>query len=325
MNTIIDIIMKEARVDKWSLLQEQQLENTVNQIFAKFKNKLIDKQPDDKYFLNHSYKDYVKEIKAPYFENAKIFNNYIIKNLKNIDFKNEKLILAWLIEQIFKETIDKDKIEEDKDTITQAIQLYFDNKGKIAKNIYTSNYSDLKSWIQEYLPKGEESKHQEFLSKPVAEGNGYKIYKITTVGQCVKIGKGTSWCIQGKKWATSYLKNGPLWLITKNDKRFALLQPVSGSYMDVNDNSLSPEVMFEIIDAWPDLKGLLLENSDKFPLQYFKYTKDVPEEAFALFLVRYHRLNYQAIYELDQCYLQPFQQNHVSLLVVISLNLHISL
>jgi hypothetical protein len=42
------------------------------------------------------------------------------------------------------------------------------------------------------ISSGDDSATPEFLSKPVAQGNGFKIYKVTDVDQCIKISKGTS-------------------------------------------------------------------------------------------------------------------------------------
>jgi hypothetical protein len=273
---ILNFVLREAHIEKWALLQQQQLDNMVHQVFAKYKEKLINKKPDDTYFLHHSYTDYVKELKKPYFEYAKKFNEHVVKKL-TIDFKNEKLLLIWLLEQVVTNQIKAVSIDEDVDVIKNNLHLYFENKGKIHKNIFDSTYNDLKKWVVPYQPKGEESKHKKFLSKPYIEGKEYKIYKITKVDECVKISKGTSWCTQGIANAESYLKKGPLWLVTKNDKRFALISFESGSYMDVNDQRLKPEVVFEIFDIWPEAEKKLIENL-KGNSYSIKFLRNLSEE-----------------------------------------------
>lgn len=260
---ILDFVIKEAHIERWALLQQQQIDNMVSQVFAKHKEQLVDKKPKDKYFLNHSYTDYLKKLKERYFVYAREFNNHVVKKL-TIDFKNEKLLLAWLLEQVAIKQIKPIMILEDMDVIKDNLKLYFENKGDIKKNIFSSNYEELKTWVQSYRKGGEEAEHQEFLSKPIAEGKEYKIYKITDKSQCIKIGKGTSWCIQEEHWAESYLKKGPLWLVIKNEKRFALLQFESGSFMDVNDSRLRPEIAKEILSVWPESERMLLESIKKY-------------------------------------------------------------
>jgi len=240
INKIIELILKEARIDKFALLQEQQINNMVSQFLAK--NKIKEKS---RFF----------EDKENYLKYAKEFNE-IIKKVK-VDFKNEKLLLIWLLQQVHKDHIFSDKIEEDSKNIEETLNLYFKNKHEIGKDLYKSNYSDVKTWVKCYKDGQEEAKHQEFLSKPVAEGKSYKIYKVTEIDQCIKIGKGTSWCIQGEKWAKHYLEKGPLYLITKNDKRFALIQFASLSFMDVNDNKLSDDVVKNIFEVWPESQKIL--------------------------------------------------------------------
>lgn len=252
VNKIIEMVLKEARIDKLALLQEQQINNMLGQFFAK--NKIE------------------KNERSAYLECAKQLNE-IIKKLK-VDFKNEKLLLLWLLEQVRSSLIPANQIKEDSAVITDNLDLYFKNRGEIKKNIYDSTYSDVKMWIKPFKKGGEEAEHKEFLSKPVAEGKGYKIYKVTSKDECIKIGKGTSWCIQGEKWALNYLAKGPLWLVTKNDKRFALIQFESGSFMDVDDKRLKQEVGAEIMSIWPEAMKLLLEPEIIKNIQYIQLNEE---------------------------------------------------
>src|SRR5271157_1432808 len=253
MNTerIIDLVIKEAHIERWALLQQQQIVNMVNQFAAK--NKVVDKEPYFKYAIKL---------------------NEIIKKL-SVDFKTEKLLLIWLLEQVLNKNITK--IEEDSQVIEENLNLYFKNRGEIKKNIFNLSYKDIKEAVQPFKKGGEEAEHQEFLSKPVAEGAGYKIYKITDKSQCLRIGKGTSWCIQGDEWATKYLKKGSLYLVTKNDKRFALLQFESVQFMDVHDVELKPKVAMEIFEVWPESEKLL-EKAVKRHGRAIKYIKNPSEQ-----------------------------------------------
>src|SRR5271157_4031374 len=126
MNTerIIDLVIKEAHIERWALLQQQQIVNMVNQFVAK--NKVVDKEPYFKYAIKL---------------------NEIIKKL-SVDFKTEKLLLIWLLEQVLNKTISK--IEEDAQVIEENLSLYFKNRGEIKKNIYNLSYKDIKKAVQPF-------------------------------------------------------------------------------------------------------------------------------------------------------------------------------
>jgi hypothetical protein len=238
---IIDYILKEARIDKWSVLQEQQISNMLGQFFAKNKSKV----PEEN----------LQETKKLYFEYAKEFNE-IIKKTK-VDFKNEKLLLLWLLEQVLDKHIEANKIKEDSAVIEQNLNLYFKNKGEIKKDIYKETYTSLKILVLPFKQGGEGANYKEFLSKPVAQGKEYKIYKVTDIDTCVKIGKGTSWCIQGEDYARQYLEDGPLYLVTKNNHRFALLSFESFQFKDVNDVELKTDVVKDILSISSESKKIL--------------------------------------------------------------------
>ena len=94
--------------------------------------------------------------------------------------------------------------------------LYYKNKKEIKQNLESISYSSLKQITSKYKDKKDPRKeYKELISKPDFTTGPYKIYKVTTIDQCLKVGKGTSWCIQGKQWAKKYLSKGPLWLVMK--------------------------------------------------------------------------------------------------------------
>jgi hypothetical protein len=259
---IIDLVLKEARVDKAALLQEQQINNMVNQFIAKHKMEFF--QPD------------LPKIRKKYLKKADELNKLLIKKL-TIDFKTEKQLLIWLLEQIKNLNISYSRLTEDAEVIINNLKLYFENKSKINKNFLDYDYSALKIWVKPFKKGGEEAEYQEFLSKPIFEGKGYKIYKVTSVDQCIKIGKGTSWCIQGEEWAQKYLNKGPLYLVTKKDKRFALLSFESEQFMDIDDLELDRDTVREIFDIWPEAEKLL-QNAKYFKPEVVKYLSNPSEE-----------------------------------------------
>jgi hypothetical protein len=152
-------------------------------------------------------------------------------------------------------------------------------------------YSDLKKLVQQFKESDFE-KHQEFLSKPIVQGKEYKIYKVTDIDTCIKIGQGTSWCIQGEETAKHYLSKGPLYLVTKNNHRFALLSFESSQFMDVNDNELIVEVVKDIFSIWPETEQLLDVTKDGLLLEYIDNQTEkvcidaVKEDPYALQFVK---------------------------------------
>jgi hypothetical protein len=210
------------------MLTKQQVQNMTNQFLSttKLKNMLLKEEKELWYF----YAQKLYEM----FENLKL------------EVKIEKRLLIWLLHQ--KQSY-RFLIREDKDVIRKNLEIYFKNRHIIHKDIYKYAYEDLKDWVQEF--KEQNADFQNFLKDPIAKNKEYKIYEITDVQLCIKIGQGTSWCIQGEEWATKYLDKGPLYLIIRNNHRFALLSFEYGQFMDIKDNSLSEHIMHEIFDVYP--------------------------------------------------------------------------
>jgi len=240
---IIDSMLKQSFVHRWAILNEQKINNIVNQFVVTNEVK-IKIRPEE-----------LRKTKEEYIEYANLLNDNVIKKLNNVDFKNEKQLVIWLLHQIFKGIINKNRLYEDLDIIRETIQLYFNNikevRKTIDKNIYKIDYNELKRMINMYLVRED---YEKVVDRPIAEGNGYKAYRIKNIDQCLIIGKGTSWCIKGEKMAQRYLKEGPLHLITKNGEKFALIQFASSDYMDINDIVLKHDVLIQLKESLPGLE-----------------------------------------------------------------------
>jgi hypothetical protein len=263
MHSIIDKILIEAKVNKWSILQDIQIENMVNQFASQNRAKIQTNADQD-----------FKKLKKPYFNYAKQFDTLIIKKL-NLQISEEKSLLIWLLQQILNKSIKPTRIKEDSEIIKDNLKLFFENRKEINKKLYDITYLNVKEEVSKFKQDTEFSKHKEFLSKPLFENNPYKFYKITDADTCVKISQNTSWCVQNKSTASTYLKNGPLYLVTKNNHRFALLSFESSQFMDVNDVKLKTEAVEDLIKAWPEIETKILNTNS---LNLLKYIKNLPEE-----------------------------------------------
>jgi hypothetical protein len=214
------------------MLQDYQIKNMVCQFVAQ--NKIDDKQK--------------------YLE----IGSKLSKLINELDIKEEKTCLIWLLKQVYSNQI-RD-IEEDFDFVKHDLVLYFENKGAINKELKNIEYSHLKQLVQPYREDGLEYNFLQFLSKPIAQGKQYKVYKIDDVNILMRVGKGTSWCIQGETFAKRYLEHGSLYLATKNEHRFALFDHEYRQIMNIDDRPLKDEVIKEIFSVWPESKKIIEEN-----------------------------------------------------------------
>jgi len=82
----------------------------------------------------------------------------------------------------------------------------------------------------------------------------FQIVRIDDVNQCVTLTKDSGWCVQQKHYASDYLSKGPLFLILRNGKRFALISFPTKQFMDVHDNPLKKKDLDWIDSHWPDFK-----------------------------------------------------------------------
>jgi len=249
INKIIDYIMKEAFVAKWAELYQNQLDNMVNQFAAKNKSKLQQNPNDD-----------FNEIKKPYFEYAKLLNDNVIKKIK-VDPKTEKLLIIWLLEQILNGTIEGERLHEDVQLIKDSLEKYFKNRDLIGRNIFTPGitYHNLLDMVEPYRIVSDD-KYEGLLDKPVAQGNGYKVYKVTTMDQCIPIGDKGGWCINKTDGANRYLKQGYLYFVTKNDKQFGLLHFPSGQFNYIQNRPMDKEDIIKIRDMWPESEKIAEKN-----------------------------------------------------------------
>lgn len=125
-------------------------------------------------------------------------------------------------------------------------------------------FADLGEVLKTYLSKNDVTSLRQLslrtlneykgIRKETSSGEvGFRVIKITDVETCVRLTADSGWCVKDDDYASDYLTHGPLFLIIRDGKRLALLQPASSSYMDVYDNPLKPADLFTILASVQDL------------------------------------------------------------------------
>jgi hypothetical protein len=117
------------------------------------------------------------------------------------------------------------------------------------------------------------------IKKEIDTGaKGWQVIEITDPETCVRLTDGSGWCVQEYDYARDYLNHGPLYLVLRNGKRFALIHFESDSYMDPYDNPLT-------LDQLKDIRGNLSEfwekNSSKFMEYYRRLLRNEASEKIA--------------------------------------------
>lgn len=252
---------------KLSFLNRERLRDFVGQFMAK-----LGLPPEQKQKVKEEYLK-VDEKTGEVSGYAVEFSNIVdaLHALPN-PIKTEKLLLLWLMDQTTKsgdQGIQKSLINTDQKIIKENLQLYFDHiKDLQDKNIFQHNYSDLKEWLGIFRAK--DKTVDDILGKPYHQSGGYKIWKILDYVKVQSAAQGTGWCVRGEMMAKNYLAKGPIYFVTLNDEKFAMINfAQSGKHMggegtmfdimDTDDIPLKIDVMNGIMHAWPELKDLVLE------------------------------------------------------------------
>jgi hypothetical protein len=151
-----------------------------------------------------------------------------IENLAAFLNIDEKLILLFLNNN-WKELQSRGK-EEIIDDIKAPLKTFLEK---------TNDKMNLR-----HLTLNKLNEYKEGIKTEVASGEkGLRVIEITDPDICVKLTKDSGWCVQREPHAKKYLNKGPLYLIVKDGKRFALISFATSSFMDVYDNPLSQETI----------------------------------------------------------------------------------
>jgi len=170
----------------------------------------------------------------------------IVNALKLGSNSDEKKYLAWIVKQLNAGELLFMTVEEDGDVILKNLLEYVKYRKDWGK-LESLTYSDIKELVSENTP---DATLTGILESPIATMGIWGVYEISDWQVIMKVGAGTSWCIQGETWAKKYSKTGKFYLITKKGRRHILLHFQEGQFMDVKDNQISLNMMKEFRDAW---------------------------------------------------------------------------
>jgi len=212
----------------------QQVQNMIGQILSAEKKEQIDIVPGRKSALMNGLVS-------------------LINKLNIAGTGEEKTALIWLLTEINIHRIPYSYINADSPGyygVIIALELYFKFQAEL-KPLSTYTFPELNAAIKEAQSS---IGLQEALGNPVAEGMGYSFYKIEDVRSAMRIGDGSGWCINKQFRAEEYLQGGPLYVVFKGKKRYALF---SFEKFELHDAQNHP------LDA-VELKELAIASNDYF-------------------------------------------------------------
>lgn len=154
---------------------------------------------------------------------------------------------GWILNLLLKKDID---LPEDAGKLNELLATFHKVKQRLPQefrdiNKFTS-YTQLRVTLLPMLPTLKsvaelELEGSNLLTTEVINDAVYQIYKLTTPEAASAAAKGSGWCVCNQETAANYLKDGPLYLFSRNDKRHALGHVESYQLMDVNDIPINPD------------------------------------------------------------------------------------
>lgn len=178
----------------------------------------------------------------------------IIKNGDKLDFPADPTgkYEAWILRQLQTRAIHG---KEDNEILKAELEKFSELKKRriiSGVDINTIDYKELKNILKQHADKTtvreERALNKYQGAKLIISKGEYDVYKISDANTCVKLAKGTSWCVAGEEWAAKYTSKNPLYLITKNGSRFALLSyPYQPQLKDPENTDLEIEDIHDFI------------------------------------------------------------------------------
>jgi len=163
---------------------------------------------------------------------------------KKTPFVNQ--ILIWFLN-------DKIRLPEDINTTKEALILY--NKAKQSGSVKPiTDYQSPGEIRQDFDETDIEATDDQYnVAELVDQHNGFKMYKIDNWDQGKICFADSGWCVKDQEWFSQY--NPPFYMITRGNKRYALLHKDTYQAKDVYDDTLTLEkarpIKELIFMVWP--------------------------------------------------------------------------
>lgn len=169
-----------------------------------------------------------------------------IREIAEADPTEQKAYTPWLVRQVRKGHL---RLPEDQDRALEALRSFEQNK-RIANfpgpkdiNQY-KQFQDFEAVIEKLGGQALKSKRQskrevkEKGAKLIYDDGTYAVIEVTEPGAAVIYSAGSKWCTSREGTASGYLKNGPLYILFKDDVKFAQMHPASHQLKDLTDREL---------------------------------------------------------------------------------------
>jgi len=170
-----------------------------------------------------------------------------LKHLGEADPTSSGAYCSWILHLLAKKNVD---LPEDSEKLRELLEIYHRVKPRLPIEFRDVNkfesYAQLRITLLPLLPTLKsiaelEQDGSALLATAPLGGDVYQIYRLTTAEAASAAAKNSGWCVCNKETAADYLKEGPLYLIIKNDDRFALCHAASHQVMSINDEPLCPD------------------------------------------------------------------------------------
>ncbi len=191
----------------------------------------------------------------------------LLNQISEIDPTEDKNYLTHVVKWIVNGSV---RWPEDSNKVQQAILEY----GKIKKNNPVTlktigkydSLQDLMQDIDKVLRPDEvkQASRKEKIDQIVLPGSKviyndgkYAILEVANSDAAVKYSGGTKWCTSNRRTAQCYLKDGPLYVIYKDGRKYALLHVKSRQLMDISDKPANDIELGKVLNNVFDDVGIV--------------------------------------------------------------------
>ena len=152
----------------------------------------------------------------------------------------------WIMNLVINNKI---KLPEDSEKTRELLSTYHRIKRRLPveyrqiKNFNSTQqlFMFVKKWLPETKSVMELQKEGvQSIFRDLINGTEYQIIRITNAKAASKAANMTNWCVCNEGTAAAYLREGPLYLILRDQKKYGLIHCQSMQFMDTNDCGVHP-------------------------------------------------------------------------------------